>query len=131
VQLPEDGFGRLYDRGCRLESPKTPVRLKPIYDGDTLVAALVRSVRPPAVTLRPDRLTFGWASPTGAELSLVELIASRLTNHDASEKLCLSHHTVDSHRRHILRKLDITSRVELAGLFASKQTSAAVPPTTF
>jgi DNA-binding CsgD family transcriptional regulator len=101
-------------------------RLKPIYDGDTVVAALVRFGSPARRTPRPDRLTFGWASLTDAELSLVELIASGLTNREAAEKLYLSPHTVDSHLRHIFRKLDIASRVELARLFASRTTSTAV-----
>jgi DNA-binding CsgD family transcriptional regulator len=101
-------------------------RLRPIYDGDTVVAALVRFGSPARRTPRPNPLTFGWASLTDAELSVVELIASGLTNREAAEKLYLSPHTVDSHLRHIFRKLDIRSRVELARLFASRTTSTAV-----
>jgi DNA-binding CsgD family transcriptional regulator len=102
-------------------------RLKPIYDGDTVVAALVRFRSPAGRTPRTDRPTFGWASLTDAELSLVELIASGLTNREAAEKLYLSPHTVDSHLRHIFLELDIRSRVELARLAAEKQASAPVP----
>jgi DNA-binding CsgD family transcriptional regulator len=102
-------------------------QLKPIYDSDTVVAALVRFGSPVRRPPRPHRPTFGWASLTDAELSLVELIASGLTNREAAAKLYLSPHTVDSHLRHIFRKLDIASRVELARLAAEKQASAPVP----
>jgi DNA-binding CsgD family transcriptional regulator len=88
-------------------------RVKPIYDGDTVVAALVRFHSPASSSPRPSRPTFGWASLTDAELSVVELIAGGLTNREAATKLYLSPHTVDSHLRHIYRKLGITSRVEL------------------
>jgi DNA-binding CsgD family transcriptional regulator len=106
----------------------TPIfaRLKSVCDGDTLVAALVRFGSSPRRPPRPDRLTFGWSSLTDAELSLVELVASGLTNREAAAMLYLSPHTVDSHLRHIFRKLNITSRVELARLFASRTPSTAV-----
>jgi DNA-binding CsgD family transcriptional regulator len=105
----------------------TPIlgRPKPVYDGDTVVAALVRFGSSPCRPPRPDRPTFGWASLTDAELSLVELVASGDTNREAAAKLYLSPHTVDSHLRHIFRKLDIRSRVELARLFASRTPSTA------
>jgi transcriptional regulator of acetoin/glycerol metabolism/DNA-binding CsgD family transcriptional regulator len=102
-------------------------RLEPIYDGDTVVAALVHFRSPARPAPRPARPTFGWASLTDAELSLVELVASGLTNREAAGELYLSPHTVDSHLRHIFRKLDIRSRVELARLAAEKQASAPVP----
>jgi len=95
-------------------------RLTPIYDCDTVVAALVRFGPPARRPPRPGRVTFGWASLTDAELSLVELVARGLTNREAAAKLYLSPHTVDSHLRHIFRKLDIRSRVELARLSASR-----------
>jgi DNA-binding CsgD family transcriptional regulator len=101
-------------------------RLKPVYDGDTVAAALVRFGSASLPAPRLDRPTFGWASLTDAELSLVELVARGLTNREAAAKLYLSPHTVDSHLRHIFRKLDIRSRVELARLFASRTPSTAV-----
>jgi DNA-binding CsgD family transcriptional regulator len=70
-----------------------------------------------ASTTRPRRGSykrFGWESLTNTERSVADLVADGLTNRQASEKLFLSHHTVGFHLRSIFRKLDVTSRVELA-----------------
>ena len=63
-----------------------------------------------------DRPTFGWSSLTESEHSVADLVAQGLTNREAATRLLLSPHTVDAHLRHIFRKLDIRSRVELARL---------------
>jgi DNA-binding CsgD family transcriptional regulator len=42
-----------------------------------------------------------------------DLVADGLTTRQAAAKLFVSRHTVDSHLRHIFRKLDINSRVDL------------------
>jgi DNA-binding CsgD family transcriptional regulator len=62
------------------------------------------------------RPTFGWDSLTRAELRIVRLAAEGLTNQQIADRLALSRHTVDSHLRHVFRKLDIRSRVELTRL---------------
>ena len=41
-------------------------------------------------------------------------------NRQAAARLFVSHHTVDSHLRHIFRKLDINSRVELAWVVSAQ-----------
>ena len=56
----------------------------------------------------------GWARLTDAERSVAELVAAGYTNREAATTLFLSPHTVDYHLRHIFRKLDISSRIELA-----------------
>ncbi len=56
----------------------------------------------------------GWDSLTGAEMRVVELVAQGLTNREVAERLILSVRTVDSHVSRILRKLDCSSRLELA-----------------
>jgi DNA-binding CsgD family transcriptional regulator len=55
----------------------------------------------------------GWASLTDAELRVAVLVPDGYTNREIAARLYLSPHTVDFHLRHIFRKLDITSRVEL------------------
>jgi DNA-binding CsgD family transcriptional regulator len=64
------------------------------------------------------RGSFGWDSLTDAERGLAELVGRGMTNKEIAAELFLSRHTVDSHLRHIYRKLDINSRVELARLVA-------------
>jgi DNA-binding CsgD family transcriptional regulator len=75
-------------------------------------------------SLRPrhgGRPTFGWSSLTPSELMLSDLIADGLTNKEVAARLYVSRHTVDAHLRHIFRKLDINSRVDLARLVATQR----------
>lgn len=62
------------------------------------------------------RATTGWGSLTTAELRVAELVAGRLSNPEIAERLFLSRHTVESHLKHIYRKLSLSSRLELAKL---------------
>jgi DNA-binding CsgD family transcriptional regulator len=64
------------------------------------------------------RRSLGWNSLTDAEHGLAEFVGLGMTNREIAAELFLSRHTVDSHLRHIFRKLDINSRVELARLVA-------------
>jgi DNA-binding CsgD family transcriptional regulator len=61
-----------------------------------------------------DRPLLGWNSLTGRERSVADLVAEGLTNREAATRLFVSPHTVDAHLRHIFRKLEIRSRVQLA-----------------
>jgi regulator of cell morphogenesis and NO signaling len=47
------------------------------------------------------------------ELDIIKLIAIGLSNKEIAEELCLSTHTVMSHRKNIARKLDIHSTAGL------------------
>jgi DNA-binding CsgD family transcriptional regulator len=60
------------------------------------------------------RAANGDAGLTRRELEVVRLIAVGRTNRDVAQELFLSPRTVDMHVRHILRKLDCSSRVEAA-----------------
>ncbi len=68
----------------------------------------------------------GWTSGrpedalTAQEVQIARLAAEGLTNREIAERLFMSHRTVGAHLRHIFPKLDISSRVQLAGLFASR-----------
>jgi DNA-binding CsgD family transcriptional regulator len=64
---------------------------------------------------------FGWESLTATERTLASIVGQGLTNKQAAARLFVSRHTVDSHLRHIFRKLDINSRVELAALVTKWQ----------
>lgn len=56
----------------------------------------------------------GWASLTGTERTVAALVAEGLSNRQIADRLFLSPHTVHTHVSHILAKLGLASRVELA-----------------
>jgi sigma-54 dependent transcriptional regulator, acetoin dehydrogenase operon transcriptional activator AcoR len=107
---------------------------EPVRDGAEVVGVLIRlnpSWSPDVIAERPhplrnrERAKLGWASLTDTERSVAECVAQGLTNAQAAIRLFMSPHTVDSHLRHIYRKLDISSRVQLAGLVVERATSLA------
>jgi DNA-binding CsgD family transcriptional regulator len=125
------------------DTGETPLRLVsgrsvaaracPIEDGGLLVGVLVRlepmdqePARGTAAAARSQRQpAYGWASLTGSERSVAEIIAEGATNREAAARLYLSRHTIDFHLRQIFRKLEISSRVALTRLVI--QHSAADP----
>lgn len=54
---------------------------------------------------------------TAQELQIAQLAAEGLTNREIADRLFMSHRTVSAHLHHIFPKLNVTSRVQLAGLF--------------
>jgi DNA-binding NarL/FixJ family response regulator len=61
------------------------------------------------------RPKWGWESLTEAELGVVRLVAEGRSNPEIAERLYLTRRTVRAHVSSALRKLDLSSRVELAG----------------
>lgn len=59
------------------------------------------------------------SSLTARELEIVELIAQGITTKEIGKKLFLSHHTIYTHRRNIMKKLQVKSASELI-LYAVK-----------
>jgi DNA-binding CsgD family transcriptional regulator len=98
-------------------------------DGD--VAAICRTAtsgchpRKAATSVRGRRPTFGWASLTETERRIADLVAEGLTNREVADTIFVSRHTVDTHLRHIFRKLNIGSRVQLARLVVESQQTVA------
>ena len=56
----------------------------------------------------------GWDSLTPAEARIAGLVAEGMTNPQIAAKLFLSHRTVATHVSHILGKLDVRSRIDIA-----------------
>jgi DNA-binding CsgD family transcriptional regulator len=81
------------------------------YDGARARAPL-RSL--PGRGHRP--ILTGWHSLTDGERRVALTVAEGLTNAEAGARLFLSRHTVDFHLRHIYRKLEVRSRVQLTRL---------------
>lgn len=104
------------------------VTTEPILDGANVVAALLRfypparepSDAPPAPARTGQRPAFGWGSLTQTEGRVAELASEGLTNREIAARMFLSAHTVGFHLRHIFRKLDINSRVELTRLLVER-----------
>jgi ATP/maltotriose-dependent transcriptional regulator MalT len=58
----------------------------------------------------------GISSLSGRELEVARLVVDRKTNPEIAAELFLSLKTVETHMRHIFRKLDVSSRIEVARL---------------
>jgi DNA-binding CsgD family transcriptional regulator len=69
----------------------------------------------------------GLASLTGRELQVARLVVDRRTNRQIAEALFLSPKTVETHMRNIFRKLDVSSRVEVARAY---EAAGLEPPET-
>jgi transcriptional regulator of acetoin/glycerol metabolism len=105
------------------------VAVEAVRDGDDVAGAAIRLRRSDHPRPRSTgsgrsapgcRPAFGWASLTDAELHLIELVTDGFTNREAAARLFLSAHTIDSHLRHIYRKLDINSRVDLTRIVTAR-----------
>lgn len=84
------------------------------------VDAAIRSVDAARVHARAQRPTFGWESLTPMELAVTEHVATGLSNPEIGRELYISRRTVESHLAHIFRKLDMSSRVQLAAEFVRR-----------
>jgi two-component system nitrate/nitrite response regulator NarL len=111
-------------------------------DPDDIVDAFLRAahgevVVAPAMTLKLARLLqSGGSKPSKADLlesltarerEILSHLARGLSNKAIARALDISHDTVKLHVRHILSKLNLTSRVE-AAIFAVEHKSSTSPP---
>jgi DNA-binding CsgD family transcriptional regulator len=67
----------------------------------------------------------GVASLTERELEIARLIVDRKTNGEIAGELFLSKKTVETHIRNMFRKLDASSRVDIARAIEREDQSAA------
>jgi DNA-binding CsgD family transcriptional regulator len=63
---------------------------------------------------RHRRAVSGWDSLTDTEAKVAGLVAEGMSNPEIAAKLMLSRRTVSTHVSHILKKLDVTSRTDIA-----------------
>jgi pimeloyl-ACP methyl ester carboxylesterase len=83
-----------------------------LYAPSLPIAALRRSRRRPAA---------GWESLTEAEQDIVGLVAAGLTNRQIAARLYLSPRTIQTHVSHVMRKLDLARRSEIAAEASRRQ----------
>ncbi len=111
--------GRRREATVRGPGGQFRVAAEAIRDGGVLVGAvLILAARRPA-----SRPALGWESLTATEGAVADFVASGHTNREAGRELLMSPHTVDAHLRHIFRKLDVNSRVDLARLVGQVHTA--------
>lgn len=92
----------IYDRtGMRRDARRAEERLRSL--------GVRRGARGPRA--RPQQ---GWDSLTGTEARVASLAASGMTNPQIAERLFISRRTVETHMSHVLGKVGLSSRVELA-----------------
>ncbi len=63
---------------------------------------------------RPPAGSGGWDSLTDAELKVAAFVEEGLTNPEIAARLMVSPRTVATHVSHILRKLDVATRTDIA-----------------
>ena len=66
----------------------------------------------------------GWDSLTPTEIKVAALVEKGLTNPEIATRLFLSPRTVATHVSHILKKLDVHSRIDIAREAALRNASA-------
>ncbi|GAB3274271.1 ATP-binding protein [Parasphingorhabdus pacifica] len=87
-----------------------------------------------ALEVKPSRNARAKASSpttlTRREREIADLVAQGRTNKEIAESLVIAQRTVEGHVQHILTKLDFTSRTQIAGWVAARQTEAGQDPET-
>ncbi len=114
-----DGGGRTLALSLLHEAASIHAELGATADAARVDAAIQQLEGQP-VPPRPKRPTFGWEALTPVELAVTELAAEGLSNPEIGRRLFVSRRTVESHLAHIFRKLDLSSRVQLAAEFVRR-----------
>lgn len=121
-ELAADVAARAGDRGRATEAARQCTALATSVDAPIVerrIAARLRALghRQGATGARR-RPQEGWASLTPTEREVTELVAEGLTSPQVAARLFVSPRTIQTHISHVLRKLGLRSRVELAAAVA-------------
>ncbi|HTT50118.1 MAG TPA: AAA family ATPase [Streptosporangiaceae bacterium] len=131
AQALEDAAGIFLDLGQREAARKAFTRSLDLYTALGAARDVARLQarfrahgirRAPRVKHRKARR--GWDSLTPTEVRITELVAQGLSNPQIAEKLFLSRRTVGTHVSHILSKLDVKSRIDIAREAGSRQAAS-------
>jgi len=117
----EAAAGALVDTGDRDPARAAFTRAVDLYsslgatrDVDRLQARFRAHGIRRAPRVKHRRARRGWESLTPAEAKIAALVAEGMTNPQIAARLFLSHRTVATHVSHILGKLDVRSRIDIA-----------------
>ena len=117
----EAAAGALVDSGDRDPARAAFTRAVDLYtslgatrDVDRLQARFRAHGIRRAPRVKHRRARHGWDSLTPAEAKIAALVAQGMTNPQIAARLFLSHRTVATHVSHILGKLDVRSRIDIA-----------------
>ena len=74
------------------------------------------------------RAQSGWDSLTATEIKIAAFVEEGLSNPEIAARLLLSRRTVATHVSHILKKLDVNSRIDIARESALRRAAEVTPP---
>ena len=106
------------DRGQARAAFTDAVEMYASLDASADVARLQATFRGHGIRRGPHakhrRATSGWDSLTQTEIKIAAFVEEGLSNPDIAARLMLSRRTVATHVSHILKKLDVNSRIDIA-----------------
>jgi DNA-binding CsgD family transcriptional regulator len=100
------------------------------YDVARVLARLRDAGAPPGKRGSRRRAEDGWDALTDSERRVVDLVGEGLTYREIGERLFISRRTVETHVARVFRKLDVSSRAELAAFLIASGGEAAPVRTT-
>ncbi len=103
--LGDAAFGKAFGEGATLR-----------FDDAVALAAGRRTSAPAAADAHGDEVRL-----TRRESEIAALVAEGLTNREIAERLVMARRTAEGHVAHILGKLNLTSRAQLAGWVATQR----------
>ena len=92
-----------------------------VNKGEQFISAKLSKYMMEFLVLKKDPADIFKETLTERENEIAGLIAKALSSKEIAEKLHLSVHTVDTHRRNILKKLELHSAAELINYTASRK----------
>jgi DNA-binding CsgD family transcriptional regulator len=121
----EEASSALESTEQRERAPELRAEAIAIYEGlgaqrDIRVASGAGGADASTKRRRRARPVSGWESLSPTERRVVALVVEGLSNPAIAERMFVSRRTVETHLYHLFRKLDVTSRLELA-VRASKE----------